>query len=375
VNKANRDPYLLTPGPLTTSADTKAAMLHDWGSRDAAFIDINRRVLDRLVELANGQNTHVAVPLQGSGTFAVEAMVATFLPRDGKALILINGAYGHRIATICDYLGRAYSTYETDEDVPPDPEYVAACLADDPAITYVIVVHCETTSGILNPVADVAAVTAAAGRRLLIDSMSAFGALPMDAGEIPFDALAASANKCLEGVPGIGFVLCRKEVLIQSAGNAHSLSLDLIDQWTAMDKTGQWRFTPPTHVVVAFEQALREHEAEGGVAGRYARYRENCDILVSGMRARGFTPLLDDSLQAPIIVTFHMPDNPKFEFGAFYDRLQDKGYVIYPGKLTKVDSFRIGCIGRLGAMEMQGALKAIDQTLTEMGVQLGKVPA
>ena len=197
MNSANRDPYLLTPGPLTTSAETKAAMLRDWGSRDAAFIAMNRRVLDRLVELADGQSSHVAVPLQGSGTFAVEAMVATFLPGDGKALILINGAYGHRIATICDYLGRAYSTYETDEDVPPNPTIVAARLADDLAITHVIVVQCETTSGILNPIEDIAAVTAAAGRRLLIDAMSAFGALPIDARETPFDALAASANKCL----------------------------------------------------------------------------------------------------------------------------------------------------------------------------------
>ena len=373
MNSANRDPYLLTPGPLTTSAETKAAMLRDWGSRDAAFIAMNRRVLDRLVELADGQSSHVAVPLQGSGTFAVEAMVATFLPDDGKALILINGAYGHRIATICDYLGRAYSTYETDEDVPPNPTIVAARLADDPAITHVIVVQCETTSGILNPIEDIAAVTAAAGRRLLIDAMSAFGALPIDARETPFDALAASANKCLEGVPGIGFVLCRADVLSKCAGNSHSLSLDLADQWAALKKTGQWRFTPPTHVVAAFEQALLEHEAEGGVAGRYARYRENCDILVSGMRARGFTPLLDDTLQAPTIVTFRMPEDRKFVFAEFYDKLQDKGYVIYPGKLTKVDSFRIGCIGHLGALEMNGALKAVDQTLVEMGVQLEKV--
>lgn len=373
MNSANRDPYLLTPGPLTTSAETKAAMLRDWGSRDAAFIAMNRRVLDRLVELADGQSSHVAVPLQGSGTFAVEAMVATFLPGDGKALILINGAYGHRIATICDYLGRAYSTYETDEDVPPNPTIVAARLADDLAITHVIVVQCETTSGILNPIEDIAAVTAAAGRRLLIDAMSAFGALPIDARETPFDALAASANKCLEGVPGIGFVLCRADVLSECAGNSHSLSLDLADQWAALEKTGQWRFTPPTHVVAAFEQALLEHEAEGGVAGRYARYRENCDILVSGMRARGFTPLLDDTLQAPTIVTFHMPEDRKFVFTEFYDKLQDKGYVIYPGKLTKVDSFRIGCIGHLGALEMNGALKAVDQTLVEMGVQFEKV--
>ena len=375
MSKTNRDPYLLTPGPLTTSRETKAAMLRDWGSRDAAFIEINQRVRDQLVHIAHGQYSHVAVPMQGSGTFAVEAMVATFLPRDGKALVLINGAYGRRIAKICDYLGRAYMVHATPEHVAPDPSDVEALLSKDEAITHVIVVHCETTTGILNPLGEIADVVAAAGRRLLVDAMSTFGALPIDARDMPFDALAASANKCLEGAPGVGFVLCRREVLDDAAGNAHSLSLDLFDQWSAMEHNGQWRFTPPTHVIAAFDQALIQHEAEGGVAGRYARYRENCDILVSGMRARGFTTLLDDSQQAPIIITFIMPDEPGFVFDEFYDRLQEKGYVIYPGKLTDVDSFRIGCIGHLGATEMRGALNAVDQSLTEMGVTLKKTEA
>ena len=372
MRKHNRDPFLLTPGPLTTSPETKAAMLRDWGSRDAAFIDINQRVRDRLVAIAHGQYSHVAVPMQGSGTFAVEAMVATFLPRDGKALILINGAYGHRIAKICDYLGRAYSVHVTPENIAPDPTDIGALLAGDEAISHVIAVHCETTTGILNPLAAIAETVAVAGRRLLVDAMSTFGALAIDAREIPFDALAASANKCLEGAPGVGFVLCRREVLDECAGNAHSLSLDLFDQWSAMENNGQWRFTPPTHVIAAFDQALKEHEAEGGVAGRFARYRENCDILVSGMRERGFTTLLDDDQQAPIIVTFHMPDQPGFVFEDFYNRLQNKGYVIYPGKLTDIDSFRIGCIGHLGATEMRGVLSAIDQSLSEMGVSLTK---
>ncbi|HTO81488.1 MAG TPA: 2-aminoethylphosphonate--pyruvate transaminase [Methylomirabilota bacterium] len=365
------DPWLLTPGPLTTSATVKQAMLHDWGSRDAGFIAINRRVRERLVTLAGGEGTHVCVPVQGSGTFAVEAMLGTFVPKAGKVLILINGAYGKRAAKICDYAGRAHVDLEWAEDQPVDPARTEAALAADPAITHVFVVHCETTSGVLNPIAEVARVVARAGRRLLIDSMSAFGALPLDAREIAFDAVAASSNKCIEGVPGVGFVIASKAALAAAKGNAHSLALDLHDQWTAMEKNAQWRFTPPIHVIVAFEQALREHEAEGGVAGRGARYRRNCKTLVDGMRALGFETLLPDHLQAPIIVTFHMPADPRFVFERFYDRLRERGYVIYPGKLTVADSFRIGCIGRLGDAEMQGALAAIKATLAEMGVKSG----
>ena len=368
---APRDPWLLTPGPLTTSATVKGAMTRDWGSRDSGFIAINRRVRDRLVELIGGAATHICVPVQGSGTFAVEAMIGTLVPAAGKLLILVNGAYGKRAAKICDYIGRAHADLEWAEDQAVDPAHVAEALAADRAITHVFVVHCETTSGVLNPIERGAEVVTAAGRRLLIDSMSAFGARPLDARTTAFDAVAASSNKCLEGVPGVGFVLCRRVALEAAKGNAHSLSLDLHDQWTAMEKTAQWRFTPPIQVIAAFEQALREHEAEGGVAGRGARYRSNCRILVDGMRALGFETLLPDHLQAPIIVTFRMPANPRFRFDAFYDRLREKGYVIYPGKLTVADSFRIGCIGRLGEAEMRGALAAIKATMQEMGVVSG----
>jgi 2-aminoethylphosphonate-pyruvate transaminase len=272
---------------------------------------------------------------------------------------------------ICDYARRAYAVIEEPEDKPIDPARVAATLAADAAITHVAAVQCETTSGVLNPIAEIAAVVGKAGRSLLIDAMSAFGALPLDAREVRFDAVAASSNKCLEGVPGMGFVLIRKSALEKCAGNAHALSLDLHDQFVAMEKTAQWRFTPPIHVIVAFHQALKEHAEEGGVAGRGKRYADNCRLLVEGMRAMGFETLLPDRLQAPIIVTFHMPADPRFKFESFYDRLREQGYVIYPGKLTVADSFRIGCIGRLGATEMNGALAAIRKTLDEMGVKSG----
>jgi 2-aminoethylphosphonate-pyruvate transaminase len=368
------EPRLLTPGPLTTSRTVKEAMLRDWGSRDAAFIAMNRRVCERLVGLAGGQGTHVAVLLQGSGTFGIEAMLGTLVPAAGKILILINGAYGHRMAQICRRIDRKHSTLEWPEDAPVDPASVAQALAADPTITHVAVVYCETTSGILNPVTEVAAAVNAAGRRLLLDAMSAFGALPCDARDIYYDALVSSFNKDLEGVPGATFVICRRSALEAAAGNAPSVVLDLHDQWQFMEKTGQWRFTPPTHVVAAFDQALEEHAAEGGVAGRGARYRRNCQVLVEGMRALGFRTLLPDTLQAPIIVTFHVPGDPGFDFATLYDKLADRGYLIYPGKLTKINSFRIGCIGRLDETDMRGVLVAIREVLTEMGVRL-PVPA
>lgn len=368
MTSKGRDPWLLTPGPLTTSLSVKQAMLHDWGSRDQEFIAINRRVRERLVVLAGGEGSHVCVPLQGSGTFVVEAAVGTILPRDGKALILVNGAYGQRIARICDYYQRRYAILETPEDVPNDATALDAALADDPDLSHVFVIHCETTSGILNPVAEVADVTARHGRRLIIDAMSAFGAIPLDAHRVPFDVLVASSNKCFEGVPGVGFAIIRESLLKDCKGNAPSLTLDLYDQWQAMEKNAQWRFTPPTHVIVAFDQALREHEEEGGVPGRGARYARNCKILVDGMRELGFETLLPDALQAPIIVTFHMPADPSFVFQTFYDFLGERGFVIYPGKLTVADSFRIGCIGRIGEEEMRGALDAVRESLAWMGV-------
>jgi 2-aminoethylphosphonate-pyruvate transaminase len=260
---------------------------------------------------------------------------------------------------------------ETPEDTPADTAALDRALADDKTITHVAAVHCETTSGILNPIGEIAAIVARHGRGLLIDAMSAFGAIPLDAGATPFDAVVASSNKCLEGVPGLGFCLARKSVLEETAGNAPSLTLDLHDQWVAMEKTAQWRFTPPTHCILAFDKALDEFDAEGGVAGRGGRYAQNCRVLVEGMRAMGFKTLLPDDLQAPIIVTFHLPADPAFEFQRFYDRLREQGYVIYPGKLTVADSFRIGCIGRLGIAEMEGALAAIETTLGEMGVTDG----
>ena len=356
------DPLLLTPGPLTTSKSVKEVMVHDWGSRDATFLRINRTVLERLPEIINGVDDFVTVPMQGSGTFAVEAMLTTFTPRKAKTLVLINGAYGQRARKILDIAGRATIVHETPEDTPPDLSVVERILAADPSITHVFAVQCETTSGIRNPIEKIATLVARLGRHLLVDAMSAFGALDLDVAKSPFDAVAASSNKCIEGVPGLGFVLCRKSALGETKDNATTLVLDLHDQWRNFEKTGQYRFTPPIHVIVAFHQALEEFWAEGGVKGRGGRYAENGRVLIDGMRALGFRTLLPDHLQAPIIVTFHMPADPAFQFQRFYDGLKDRGFVIYPGKLTVADSFRIGCIGRLYPKDMKAALAAVSES-------------
>ena len=371
ADSVSSDPVLLTPGPLTTSASVKSAMLRDLGSRDAEFVEINRRVLDRITAIVNGGNRFTTVPLQGSGTFVVEAMIATFLPPKGKLLVLINGAYGARMAEICRRMGRQCERLEWPEDSPVDADTVTRRLQADSSISHVAVVQCETTTGILNPIERIAGVVADQGRRLLIDAMSAFGAIALDADQINFDAAVASSNKCLEAVPGVGFCVASENALAETEGNAGSLCLDLYDQWRAMEQNGQWRFTPPTHVVLALDQALAEFEQEGGVAGRCRRYRANHRTLVAAMRALGFETLLADCLQAPIIVTFRLPGDPNFVFEDFYVQLRRRGYVIYPGKLAAAESFRIGCIGQVWPNQISAAVQVIAEAMADMGVASG----
>ena len=370
------EPYLLTPGPLTTSYAVKEAMLRDWGSWDDDFRAMTRDMRERLLALLGaGAEDFDCVPMQGSGSFSVEAMLASFIPRDGKALVLANGAYGMRSAQTLEYLGRDHVVLDKGDYLPPRGDEVAEILANDPAITHVVAIHCETSSGILNPVEEISEVTYAAGRKLLVDSMSAFGAVELKVADIRYEAMVSSANKCIEGVPGFGFIIARKSELEAAKGNSHSLSLDVHAQWAHMNKSGQWRFTPPTHVVAAFLEALRGHEAEGGVAGRGGRYTRNRDVMVDGMRELGFETLLKDRWLSPIIVTFFCPSDEKFVFDRFYELMKDKGFIIYPGKLTVVDSFRVGCIGQMDENTMRLVVAAAKETLDEMGVVSAAPPA
>lgn len=370
------EPYLLTPGPLTTAYEVKEAMLRDWGSWDGDFRAMTAELRRQLLDIAGDTNGEFdCVPIQGSGSFSVEAMLGSFVPRDGKVLVLINGAYGKRIAQTLTYLGRDHVTIDKGDYMPPRGPEVAAALNADPDITHVIVVHCETSSGILNPLKEISDVVYASGRKLLVDSMSAFGAVPAGIADLRYEAIVSSANKCIEGVPGFGFVIARKSELEAAKGRSHSLSLDVHAQWETMNKTGQWRFTPPTHVVAAFLEALRLHREEGGVAARGARYARNRDVMVAGMREAGFETLLADRWLSPIIVTFFSPADPSFAFDRFYELMKEKGFIIYPGKLTVVDSFRVGCIGRMDEHVMRRVVEAARTSLTEMGVASAAPPA
>jgi len=370
----DRDKILLTPGPLTTTLRTKLAMLRDWGSWDADFNAVTASLRKSLLQIVHGADSHVVVPLQGSGTFSVEAAVATVVPRDGHVLVLDNGAYCKRAAKLSSMMDRRCTVIGFDEAQPVSAATLDESLRSDSSITHVIVIHCETGAGVLNPLQAVADVCQRHGKGLIVDAMSSFGALEIDARTTRFDALIAASGKCLEGVPGMGFVFIRKAILDACAGNCQSLAMDLHDQYSYMEKTTQWRFTPPTHVVVALAEAVRQFEEEGGQPARLARYTSNYQALVQGMAELGFKPFLDPSVQAPIIVTFHAPEHPNYQFKAFYEATKRHGFVLYPGKLTQIETFRVGCIGAIGPAEMEQAVHAVAMAMKDMGI-VSAVPA
>lgn len=359
------NPYiLLTPGPLSTSKTVKAVMLRDWCTWDTDYNSIVTDLRTRLAAMASAKPGYTATLMQGSGTFCVESCIGTLIPEGGSLLVLANGAYGARIAKIARVLRIPVVEEDFGETNPVDPARVTALLAAHPEITHTAVVHCETTTGMLNPIKEIGAAVKAAGKTYIVDAMSSFGGIPIDMADIGADALISSANKCIQGVPGFGFVLARRDVLEGCAGQARSLSLDLYDQWQAMENGGgKWRFTSPTHVVRAFAQAMDELAAEGGVAARFARYSGNQKTLVAGMAALGFGTLLPAALQSPIITSFLSPKSPDYAFKPFYDRLKTKGFVIYPGKVTTADTFRIGNIGEVYPADIERLLSAVKESM------------
>jgi 2-aminoethylphosphonate-pyruvate transaminase len=368
----DRDNILLTPGPLTTTLRTKLAMLRDWGSWDSEFNAVTARLRQSLLAIVHGQDSHVVVPLQGSGTFSVEAAVATVVPRHGHVLVLDNGAYCKRAARLTQMMGRRCTVVAFADSEPVSASVLEQHLQSDPSVTHVVMIHCETGAGVLNPLHDVAQVCERHGKGLIVDAMSSFGALPIDARTVRFDALIAASGKCLEGVPGMGFVFLRKAIVDACAGNSQSLAMDLHDQYVYMEKTGQWRFTPPTHVVVALAEAVSQFEAEGGQSARLARYTDNYQTLTRGMAALGFKPFLDPSVQAPIIVTFHAPGDPRYDFRQFYAAAKARGFILYPGKLTELETFRVGCIGAIGRNEIEQAVHAVALALQDLGIASGR---
>lgn len=359
-------PILLTPGPLTTSLATRTAMLIDWGSWDSSFNVLTASVCADLLAIANGQTQHCCIPLQGSGTFAVEAALGTLVPRTGKLLVLENGAYGQRMSKIARAIGRDVVILSWPDGVAVDALAVKAKLQADPAITHIGLIHCETATGLLNPLPEIARIANDAGCELIVDAMSSFGALDIDVQALNLCAVIAASGKCLEGVPGMGFVIAKTAAIALAHGNSPSLALDLADQYEYLQRTGQWRFTPPTHVVAALRAALDQYQAEGGRSTRLERYTSNAKVLIERLKSAGLKLFLNENLQAPIILTFHAPAHPHYQFTTFYNAMRERGFVLYPGKLTQIETFRVGCIGAIDSAQLEQAAHAIIDVLTQL---------
>ncbi|NGP44916.1 2-aminoethylphosphonate--pyruvate transaminase [Bacillaceae bacterium SIJ1] len=354
---------LLTPGPLSTTSRVREAMQLDLCTWDDDYLELVQSIREALVTLATKDTaSYTAVLMQGSGTFGVESVIGSVMPKEsGKLLIATNGAYGDRIAEIADVLGIETVVCRAEQQKPIDVNAVEQLLKTDRDITHTIVVHCETTTGILNPVKEVCALAKTYEKTTIVDAMSSFGGIEIDVAEWKIDFLISSANKCIQGVPGFSFIIANKENLQACKGQARSLSLDLYDQWKTMEeRQGKWRYTSPTHTVRAFKQALLELEEEGGVQARFARYTQNQKTLVHGMTQNGFTPYIDEAHQSPMITSFIYP-NESFDFNEFYNRLKTEGFVIYPGKVSEKETFRIGNIGDVYPHDIERLVEAVKQ--------------
>lgn len=368
------EPYLLTPGPITTKRAVTEAMLRDLSPGSAEIVGATRRIRDYVVAIANGAGSHVCVPLQGSGTYAVEAMFHCLVPEDGKLLVIVNGYYGLRLAEMAAQMRIPHVILEKAVLPLPSGDEVAAALADDPAITHVVLCHCETGTGVLNRIEEIADATRAARVGLLVDCIATYAGIPLDLKRLDATAVTVSPNKCLESVPGLGLVVARQDALEAAEGRATSQALDLTAQWRHMETTGLWRYTPPTHVILALAAAVGIHEAEGGVPARHEKYRRNWRRLVDSMRQKGFHTLIPDTVASPIVTTFRDPDDPAYDFKPFHDLMVQRGFMIFPGRLTSAGTFRIGCMGDIDEATMTSIAEAVDESMDRLGVR-NRAPA
>lgn len=368
MTERRHDIYVLTPGPITAAPEVKAEMLIDRSANAESMIAVVSKIRNYVLDICNGQGSHVCVPLQGSATFAIEAVFHTLVPKGSKLLVIQNGFYGIRLKEVAEGVGLAVVMLELGMTTTPTEDILEETLDANPGVTHMIMCHVDTGTGVLNPLEPLAAVCRRRGVKLLIDAVASFGAFDLDVKALDAEAVMISPNKGLEGVPGLGLVVAKRAVLEASAKRSPSVVLDLHAQWAFMEEKGWWRFTPPTHVLAALGKAIDRHRAEGGIAPRRARYQRNWRRLVDGLRQRGFRTLLPDNVAAPIIATFHDPEHPNYSFPKFYAAMEKRGVVIFPGRLTAAGTFRIGCMGDLVESDMSVILETIDEAMAEIGV-------
>ena len=366
-----KNKLLFTPGPLTTAVNVKEAALFDLGSRDSIFISVVQQIRQRLLDLAKVKTPdYETIIIQGSGTFGIESVVSSAIPVDGMLLNIINGAYGRRISEMARIHSIPLIELNFNENQLPDLQQIEAALETYPQITHVAVIHGETTTGLLNPIDEIGTIAAHHKKVFIVDAMSTFGAYEIDIVNLNISYLISSSNKCIEGIPGFSYVLAKRSELEKCKNQSRTLSLDLYDQWLGLNSNGQFRFTPPVQSLLAFNEALNELDKEGGITARANRYAENNSLLIAGMQKLGFKPFLPENIRSYIITSFLYPTHPNFSFEVFYSKLNEKGYVIYPGKLSKVDCFRIGNIGQLFFFDIQMLVDTIEKILFELKIEL-----
>ena len=352
----NASRKLLTPGPLTTRHSVKHATLTDHCTWDDEYKAITASVMNDITHIS-ANDDYATVLLQGSGSYAVEAMINCLCRKKDKILFLVNGEYGKRMLSIADDSRRDYEHITFDMTQPIDISAVEKKLQRDKDISAVVFVHCETTTGVMNPLEDIARLANAYGKKVLVDAMSSFEAYDIDMPGLGIDALAASSNKCLEGLPGLSFVIVKKSLVEKSKGHSFSHSLDLFDQYQGLYADGgKFRFTSPTNILLALRQAIDEYQKEGGLPARRARYRENHDVLVKGLGELCIQPIIAPEHQSYIITTFELG---YFDFSKLYAMLKSKGFIIYPGKFTSIPTFRLGNIGDVYPSDMAELVKVV----------------
>jgi 2-aminoethylphosphonate-pyruvate transaminase len=364
------DNKLFTPGPLNTKLSVKEAMLHDMGSRDKEFLKVVREIREDLLILADvtAEEGYDVVLMQGSGTYGVESVISTAIPADGHLLLITNGAYGDRIGEMAKVYGIKTTTLSYKENIVPPAQDVEEVLKTDNSITHVAIIHCETTTGIFNDIESIGHLTHLYNKIYIVDAMSSFGAVPINFKGFDIDFLISSSNKCIEGVPGFSFVIFRVSALEGCKENARTVSLDLYSQWAYMKNSNSFRYTPPIQTLLAFHKALETLKNEGGIAVRSERYQQNYHLLIEGTEALGLRTYLDKRDQGYIITSFLFPKHPNFDFTQFYEKLHERGQVIYQGKLSDTNCFRIGNIGQLFSEDIANLISAIEDVLIDMKV-------
>jgi 2-aminoethylphosphonate-pyruvate transaminase len=351
----------------------KEAALADMGSRDSEFINVVSQIRKKLLDLAHADRPHYdSVIIQGSGTFGIESVISSAIPDNGMLLNIINGAYGKRISQIARIHAIAVVELIYNETMIPEMNDIEDLLNKYPQITHISVVHGETTTGLLNPLAPIGELAAKYKKSFIVDAMSTFGGYDINVKELNISFMISSSNKCIEGIPGFSFIIAKTSELTSCKSNKRTLSLDLFSQWEGLNSKGQFRFTPPVQVLLAFNRAIEELEIEGGIKARERRYSDNNTLLTIGMKNLGFRLFLSDDVRSHIITSFLYPEDPEFSFEKFYSKLNEKGFIIYPGKLGEIDCFRIGNIGRIYLDDIEKLTDAVEEVLHELKIKISK---